>query len=100
MLDFVVGRGGEVNAAASDGSTPLHWAARSGHGPLVRSLLAARAEPSLKDAAGLTPLQLATAVARGGSAREPLLSAASNGHSPASSSGVVDETRPTGTVAA
>jgi len=31
--------GADVSARSVDGSTPLHWAAREGHAPVVRLLL-------------------------------------------------------------
>ncbi len=52
-------RGANVNAAESDGTTALHWAARAADAPLVKQLLAAGANAKAANRYGITPLQLA-----------------------------------------
>ena len=46
-------------ARAADGQTPLHQAARGGHGGIAERLLKRGAPVNAADAAGLTPLMLA-----------------------------------------
>ncbi|HTB17694.1 MAG TPA: ankyrin repeat domain-containing protein [Bryobacteraceae bacterium] len=48
-----------VNAAAVDGTTPLHWAVRANDLPMVQALLAAGANAKAADRYGLTPVSLA-----------------------------------------
>ena len=47
------------NAKDSDGSTPLHWAARSGHVEVVRCLVEGGADKNVVTSNGSTPLHLA-----------------------------------------
>jgi ankyrin repeat protein len=49
-----------ANVTDDTGSTPLHEAARKGHKEVVRVLLSAKANPSLKDRSGLTAHRLAS----------------------------------------
>src|SRR2546428_759009 len=49
----------QTSAPQSDGTTPLHWAVRSGDVPAVRRLLRAGANPSVANRYGITPLFLA-----------------------------------------
>jgi uncharacterized protein len=49
----------DVNAAAADGTTALHWAVRANDRGLVESLLAAGADAKARDRYGLTPVALA-----------------------------------------
>jgi uncharacterized protein len=51
--------GGDVDERGPDGTTALHWAARSDRLETVRALLAAGADASAADRYGVTPLQLA-----------------------------------------
>ncbi len=46
----------DVNAAASDGTTTLHWAAHNGDVELVDRLLRAGAKPNAKNQFGATPM--------------------------------------------
>jgi uncharacterized protein len=55
----IIKRGENVNAAETDGTTALHWAARAADAPLVKRLLAAGANPNAANRYGITPLQLA-----------------------------------------
>jgi ankyrin repeat protein len=48
-----------VNAQDGEGYTPLHKAAWRGHEAIVRLLLDGKANPSLKESTGLTPLDMA-----------------------------------------
>ena len=54
-----VERGRERSLAATDRSTPLHWATFLGHLGAVEALLAVRASPSQRTRLGLTPLHMA-----------------------------------------
>ncbi len=58
-LERLLEGGADVNAAAADGTTALHWAARADRLETVRVLLAAGANASAEDRYGVTPLQLA-----------------------------------------
>jgi ankyrin repeat protein len=56
-LELLAGAGAEVaKAAASDGTTVLHWAAHNEDLPLVRALLRAGADPRARNDYGSTPL--------------------------------------------
>jgi ankyrin repeat protein len=46
----------KVDVADSNGETPLHWAVRKHNVPSVRLLLAAGADPNVKDKKGRTPV--------------------------------------------
>ncbi len=52
-------KGADVNAAADNGATALHWAAARGGADVVRVLLKAGADTSRPDGNGLTALMLA-----------------------------------------
>jgi ankyrin repeat protein len=55
--------GADVNRPASDGTTPLHWAAYYGNADLVRQLLRAEANPSTRNDYGSSPMGEAATVA-------------------------------------
>lgn len=55
----LLGNGADPNAPQKDGDQPLHAAARAGHSHLVKLLLRKGAAPAPRNAAGLTPLDLA-----------------------------------------
>ena len=57
-LDFVLTLNPEINARATDGRTPLHWAAQSSHRSIDR-LIDRGADPEIGDANGATALHLA-----------------------------------------
>ena len=48
-----------VNCLTTDGSTPLHLAAKMGHDQCVMALLAAGADPKVRDGGGRIPQQVA-----------------------------------------
>ncbi len=59
VLDFLLGKGGDVNCRANSGYTPLHLAASSGHAECVRVLLKRKADISMTDEYQKTPKQTA-----------------------------------------
>ena len=65
MVDLLLARGAKVNLATDKGLTALHMAlfkpSARVHGPIIRSLLAAGANPNAPDGEGQRPLQRALA---------------------------------------
>ena len=59
VLDFLLGKGGDVNCRANSGYTPLHLVASSGHAECVRVLLKRKADISMTDEYQKTPKQTA-----------------------------------------
>eukprot|EP00127_Corallochytrium_limacisporum_P005238 Clim_evm55s201 gene=Clim_evmTU55s201 len=56
---MLLDKGADVNAAGtSDGETPLHLACARNHPRMIQTLLRAGADPSVRDAAGRTPLDV------------------------------------------
>ena len=58
-VDTLIEQGANAGAAAPDGTTALHWAARAAAVDLVERLLAAGADPEPANRYGVTPLALA-----------------------------------------
>ena len=58
-VDTLIEQGANAGAAAPDGTTALHWAARAAAVDLVERLLAAGADPESANRYGVTPLALA-----------------------------------------
>ena len=58
-LHYLADAGWKVNASDSKGQTALHKAAFLGYASTIRALLALHADTGMKDAMGLTPLDLA-----------------------------------------
>ena len=56
--------GADVNVTDEEGNTPLHFAAGYGRSGAVRALLAAKADPSTKNAQGKTAVDLIKEEAR------------------------------------
>ncbi len=65
LLDFLLGKGGDVNCRANSGYTPLHLAASSGHAECVRVLLRQKADISMTDEYQKTPKQTAELSSKG-----------------------------------
>ena len=61
LVDLLLARGAPVNVAEKDGETPLHRAVMFGALPATTALLAAGADPTLRDREGQTALDLARA---------------------------------------
>lgn len=59
LVERLVGRGEDINAADAEGLTPLHHAALNGHAGVLRYLLSLKANPDVPDQYGCTPLHLA-----------------------------------------
>lgn len=59
VIDFLVGKGYDVNYQNGEGKTALYYAANAGSGASVRRLLELGADPNLKDNDGETPRQAA-----------------------------------------
>lgn len=58
-IKFLIQYGADINALDEKGRTPLHCAVFDGDKDIIRFLLLCDANPSLKDAEGFTPAQLA-----------------------------------------
>lgn len=58
-VQSILSRGTDPNMIVSDGTTPLHVAARSGHNDVVSFLVANGADVNTMDKLGMTPLLLA-----------------------------------------
>jgi uncharacterized protein len=58
-VELLVGAGGDPNAVAADGTSPLHETAAHNNVETARALIAAGADPALRNRQDLTPLDLA-----------------------------------------
>ena len=75
IVRLLIAKGANVNLAADDGSTPLHWAASWGDVDITKQLLAAGADPNARDKNGDRPLEKAARQCidgRGDTCREAL----------------------------
>ncbi|CAG2170646.1 unnamed protein product [Oppiella nova] len=60
LVKYYIGKGANVDAVGGDlQSTPLHWATRQGHLPMVILLMHHRADPAILDGEGTNCLHLA-----------------------------------------
>ncbi len=59
LLDELIAAGADINAPANNRDTALHLAAYRGYTPLVQHLLVRGADPTLRNASGETPLDVA-----------------------------------------
>lgn len=55
MVRTLIAHGAKLDAQDSKGNTALHWAARAGNGPALRSLLSSGADRCIQNAKGLYP---------------------------------------------
>jgi quinoprotein dehydrogenase-associated probable ABC transporter substrate-binding protein len=55
-IKFLIGKGADVNALDSQGSAPIHTAARQRNDALIKLLIANKADANLLDGNGMTPL--------------------------------------------
>jgi hypothetical protein len=62
MVQLLLAAGADVNAAGSDGQTPLHTAAQEGHFTVVQVLLTSGANPQLLNASHTTTLAVTAAL--------------------------------------
>ena len=58
-FDILIKKGADIHASDLSGATPLHWAAKSGHSPIVQCLIRAGANPEVIDQFGATAMQYA-----------------------------------------
>jgi ankyrin repeat protein len=65
VLDALLAAGAELEAAAADGQTPLHRAARGGNASLIHALHERGAKLDARDKEGRTPYDLVAAPGRG-----------------------------------
>lgn len=56
IIDLLINKGADRNATDNEMDTPLHWAASSGKGLIVRTLLGHNVERDLPNSSGFTPL--------------------------------------------
>jgi ankyrin repeat protein len=75
-VEALIEGGADVNAAAADGTTALHWAAYAGRDDLASVLLAAGADASAVNRYGVTPLGLAAEYGDAGLVRRLLTAGA------------------------
>ena len=65
IVDLLLKAGVDINQRAGDGGTALHGAAGRGRDALVSLLVAHHADPTIKDNAGRTPVDVANGVGAG-----------------------------------
>jgi ankyrin repeat protein len=59
IVDYLIGKGAEVDAITENGSTALFFASRNGHAETVRMLLKHRADPTIVNDFGETAVDWA-----------------------------------------
>lgn len=72
ILEFVLKRGAEVNAADKRGATALHYAILDGNSPIARKLMTYGANINHKDSNGVSPYSLTQMLANLKAIEEPL----------------------------
>jgi ankyrin repeat protein len=58
-IDYLAGKGWNVNSADGNKQTALHKAAFLGYAAAIRALLGLKADPTVKDSDGMTPMDIA-----------------------------------------
>jgi ankyrin len=71
ITQMLLDAGADINHRANDGGTALHGAAGRGRNQLINLLVSHKADPSIKDARGRTPADVANGVGGGAFGRGP-----------------------------
>jgi ankyrin repeat protein len=71
ITKLLLDAGADINQRANDGGTALHGAAGRGRNDLVNLLVSRKADPSIKDGRGRTPVDIANGVGGGAFGRGP-----------------------------
>jgi ankyrin repeat protein len=71
ITKMLLDAGADINQRANDGGTALHGAAGRGRNQLINLLVAHKADPSIKDARGRTPADVANGIGGGAFGRGP-----------------------------
>ncbi|PPD66744.1 hypothetical protein GOBAR_DD36379 [Gossypium barbadense] len=64
IVEYLIGRGVDVNASNVENNTPLHWACLNGHVEVVKKLVSAGANVSLLNSHERTPIDEAVSMGK------------------------------------
>jgi uncharacterized protein len=71
IIKMLLDAGADVNQRANDGGTVLHGAAGRGRNQVINLLVSRQADPTIKDARGRTPVDVANGIGGGAFGRGP-----------------------------